>query len=235
MKEAMIHNLPTEETLKHLAISGEVAQITTMLATLRPETTAPDLFAKLEVLNTQLELQQAFVVARGALHALQESQPISLAEDTELAEAVDNLPAGTASYGDAISSYLHHIRADVGSVFSPDAEPQASERQFGRLQHDLVDEQARPATLKRLAALSPVSKQWLQERAASTVESVTENLWEVVATGRDVAALAAVPDTEEARLQLYVTDWRNTAASGFSAAGQELDSAITWLSGEQPS
>lgn len=227
MRETMVHYLPNEETLKHWAASGDVAQVRSAIEAVRAAGPSTELHEKLAVLDACLGVLKVFADARGALTALDSGRPKAITEKVDVYALSNEEIAGQSHiYGHKISIYIDDLRQGVGRIFPPvDEEPSGLLRIYTGLQ----DEESRQHVLKRLQTLSDVPMDWLKDRSRGTVLSVTDRLWEVAATGRDTAAFLQMPESDDTARADYIADWKTAADYGIEGSGGDLDQAIEWL------
>lgn len=220
--------IPTEQSIKHWAETGDTEQLGKTLVTLRSleDASAGDLKEKLTLAAQQCQLGLGFVRAQHGLTELGNKKPGQLQEEQD-AHKLSGTVAQSQELSSAIHTYLESFRGETEAVFNDKATYADSEHVLSRL---LADEQNRHIALLSLSRLGQVDKDWLRERAEDTKDGVTESLWEVVASGRDFMALAPQADNVQAATDM-ARGWAEDIDDGLKSAGNILSQAVNWLTG----
>ena len=223
MKEHMTNDIHfTEAVLQHWAEQQDVHTLTQSLERIQsnPGSVTPELLSRLNVVGVHLELLSTFTSAAHQLGVVEAARP-----DATRAAAIGPIDAPKtmgqgAAFEDSITEYLRTLHTKSTDAMTPDGK-------LTVVTAALTDEALQPHVLRKLQKLDQMNLDAVRMPITSTVEGTTENLWEVVSTGRDLAGLAQTPQSPG--MDVLVADWQESIDYNFPAAQKLLDGANHWL------
>jgi hypothetical protein len=223
MKEHMTNNINfTEAILGHWAEKQDTETLSQSLARIQaePSSVTPELLSRLNVVGVHLELLATFTTAANQLVMVEAARPdATRVTPTELVDTPKIMGQG-AAFEDSITEYLRGLH-------TKSTEAMTTEGKLPVVAAALANTVLQPHALRKLQKLDQMDLDEVKVPITATVEGITDNLWEVVSTGRDLAGLVRSPQSPG--IDVLIADWQESIDYNFPAAQKLLDGATQWL------